>query len=213
MSTPRTPDDTRIPRTPDDTRPRRMPTPSRRALLTGTAALAGWFAVMNAGAVIIAAIAGYQGRTGALFALSMSPGYGPAAAHGILTGLGAHGRVADAATLGVFDVAFPLLYGWVLSAALRRLAAGWRVSARTRIGVARFPLVAVAANWLADACILALIAAFPAALGPVAVAASVLTAVKLAVILISVAAVLAGGAAAAIARVRRAGARRVGRPA
>lgn len=192
---------------------RHMPTPSRRALLTGTAALAAWFVVMNAGSAVIASIAGYHGNSGMLFALSMSPGYGTGAAHGILTALGPHGRVADAAALAVFDMVFPLLYGWVLSAALRKLAAGWRISARTRTGVARFPLVAVAANWLADACILALIATYPASLGPVAVAASVLTAIKLAVILISAAAVVTGGAAAAIARVRRAGARRIGSPA
>jgi hypothetical protein len=198
-------------RIPDDDR--HMPTPSRRALLTGTAALAAWFVMMNVGSPVIASIAGYHGNSGMLFALSMSPGYGPAAAHGMLSALGPHGRVADAATLAVFDVAFPLLYGWVLSAALRKLAARWRISARTRTAVGRFPLVAVASNWLADACILALIASFPASLGPVAVAASVLTAVKLAVILISAAAVVAGGAAVAVVRVRRAGAHRIGSPA
>jgi hypothetical protein len=198
-------------RIPDDNR--HMPTPSRRALLTGTAALAAWFVMMNVGSPVIASIAGYHGNSGMLFALSMSPGYGPAAAHGMLTALGPHGRIADAATLAVFDVAFPLLYRWVLSAALRKLAARWRISARTRTAVGRFPLVAVASNWLADACILALIASFPASLGPVAVAASVLTAVKLAVILISAAAVVAGGAAVAVARVRRAGAHRIGSPA
>lgn len=198
-------------RTPDDNR--HMPTPSRRALVTGTAALAAWFVMMNVGSGVIASIAGYHGNSGMLFALSMSPGYGPAAAHGILTALGPHGRVADAVTLAIFDVAFPVLYGWFFSAALRKLAAGWRISARTRTRIAQFPLVAVAANWLADVCILVLIATFPASLGPVAVAASVLTAVKLAVILISAAGVIAGGAAAAIARVRRASAHRISRPA
>src|SRR5215469_13745715 len=166
---------------------RHVSTPSRRALLTGTAVLAAWFAMMNVGSGVIASIAGYHGSSGMLFALSMSPGYGPAAAHGILTALGPQGRIADAVTLAAFDVAFPLLYGWVLSAALRKLTAGSRISARTRRIVVRFPLVAVAANWLADACIFTMIAAFPASLGPVAGAASVLTTIKLAVILVSVA--------------------------
>jgi hypothetical protein len=192
---------------------RHVPAPGRRALLTGAAGLAAWFAVMNAGSGVIASMAGYHGSTGMLFALSMSPGYGPAAAHGILTALGPHGRVADAVTLGVFDVAFPLLYGWVLWAALRRLTAGWRISARARTMVARFPLVAVAANWLADACIVILIAAFPASLGAVAVAAGVLTAIKLAVILVSAALVVVGGAAAVVRRIRRAAAVRMARPA
>src|SRR5215469_16635062 len=165
---------------------RHVPTPSRRALLTGIAVLAAWFVVMNVGSAVIAAIAGYHGKTGALFALSMSPGYGPAAAHGILAALGPQGRLADAVTLAVFDVAFPLLYGWVLSAALRKLTAGSRISARTSAIVVRFPLLAVAANWLADACIFTLIAAFPASLSAVAVAASVLTTIKLVVILVSV---------------------------
>lgn len=187
--------------------------PSRRALLTGTVALAAWFAVMNVGSPEIASIVGYHGSSGMLFALSMSPGYGPAAAHGILTALGPHGRVADAITLGVFDVAFPLLYGWVLSAALRKLSARWQISARTRRRVARFPLVAVAANWLADACIVTLIAAFPASLGAVAVAASALTTIKLAVIAASAAAVVLGGMAAGIGRVRRMAAHRTARPA
>jgi len=191
---------------------RQIPVPSRRSLLTGTAALAAWFVVMNIGSALIASVAGYRGSTGLLFALSMSPGYGPAGAHGILTALGPHGRVADGAALAVFDVAFPLLYGWVLSAALRKVTAGWRLSGRARAGVVRFPLVAVAANWLADACILTLIATFPAPLGPVAVAASVLTAIKLAAILISAVTVAAAGAAAAIQRVRSS-ARRIGSPA
>ena len=192
---------------------RHVPTPSRRALLTGIAVLAAWFAVMNVGSAVIASIAGYHGKVGSLFALSMSPGYGPAAAHGILTALGPRGRIADAVTLAVFDVAFPLLYGWVLSAALRKLTAGSRISARTRTIVVRFPLVAVAANWLADACIFALIAAFPVMPGAVAVAASVLTTVKLAVILISVALAVVGGAAAAMRRIRRTAALRMARPA
>jgi hypothetical protein len=168
---------------------------------------------MNVGSTVIASIAGYHGKVGMLFALSMSPGYGPATAHGILTALGPQGRIADAATLAVFDVAFPLLYGWVLSAALRRLTAGWRISTGTRTVVVRFPLVAVAANWLADACIFTLIAAFPASLGAVAMAASVLTAIKLAVILVSVAGVVVGGAAAAVTRIRRSAALRMARPA
>ena len=192
---------------------RHVSAPSRRALLTGTAVLIAWFAVMNVGSGVIASIAGYHGSTGMLFALSMSPGYGPAAAHGILTALGPHGRVADAVTLAVFDVAFPLLYGWVLSAALRKLTAGLRISARKRTVVVRFPLAAVAANWLADACIFTLIAAFPASLGAVAVAASVLTAIKLAVILVSAAVVIAGGVVAAIMRIRRTVALRMARPA
>ncbi len=201
MNTSRSPDDKLHP-----------PIPSRRALLTGTAALTAWFVVMNIGSAVIASMAGYHGSTGMLFALSMSPGHGPASTHGILTALGAHGRVADAAALAVFDVGFPLLYGWVLSAALRRLAAGWRISAQARAAVSGFPLVAVAANWLADACILTLVAAFPASLGPVAVAASVLTTVKLAVILISAVTIAVGAAAAAFARVRRL-AHRLGSPA
>jgi hypothetical protein len=168
---------------------------------------------MNVSSPAIASIAGYHGNTGMLFALSMSPGYGPATAHGILTALGPHGRVADAITLGLFDGAFPLLYGWVLSAALRKLAAGWRIPATMRAGAARLPLVAVAANWLADVCILTLIAAFPASLRPVALAASVLTTIKLVVIVVSAAAVVVGGAAAAIARVRRTTAHRIARPA
>jgi hypothetical protein len=200
-----------------DARPAPVPAgrqaPSRRALLTGTVALAAWFAVMNVGSPAIASIAGYHGSSGLLFALSMSPGYGPAAAHGILTALGPHGRVADAITLSVFDVAFPLLYGWVLSAALRKLSAGWRISARTRRSVARFPLVAVAANWLADACIIMLIAAFPASLSGVAAAASALTTIKLAVIAASAAAVVLGGIAAGIARLRHMAARQTARPA
>src|SRR5215469_12146147 len=179
----------------------RTSTPSRRALSTGTAALAAWFVVMNVGSGVIASIAGYHGNTGMVFALSMSPGYGPATAHGILTALGPHGRVADAITLALFDVAFPLLYGWVLSAALRKLAAGWRIPARLRTSVARLPLVAVAANWLADACIFALIAAFPASLRPVAIAASMFTTIKLAAIAVSAATVVAGVAEALIARV------------
>lgn len=188
-------------------------TPSRRALLTGTAVLAAWFAVMNVGSAVIASIAGYHGKVGMLFALSMSPGYGAAAAHGILTALGPQGRIADAVTLAVFDVAFPLLYGWVLSAALRKLTAGSRIPARMRTIVVRFPLVAVAANWLADACILTLIATFPASLNAVAVAASVLTAIKLAVILVSAAVVIVGGAAAAIMRIWRSAAVRSARAA
>ena len=192
---------------------RHVSTPSRRALLTGTAVLAAWFAVMNVGSRVIASLAGYHGNSGMLFALSMSPGYGPAAAHGILTALGPQGRIADAVTLAAFDVAFPLLYGWVLSAALRRLTAGSRISARMRVIVVRFPLVAVAANWLADACIFTLIAAFPASLGAVAVAASVLTTIKLAVILVSAAMVIVGGATAAIMRIRRTAALRMARPA
>ncbi len=159
--------------------------------------------LMNAGAVLIASATGYHGKTGMLFALSMSPGYGPAAAHGILTGLGPDGRLADAVTLAVFDVAFPLLYGWVLSAALRKLAARWRLPAGLSTVVARIPLVAVAANWLADACIFALIALFPAQIGAVAVAASVLTSLKLAMIVVSVVAVAAGGIAAGIAAAAR----------
>jgi hypothetical protein len=169
--------------------------------------------MMNAGSAVIASIAGYHGKVGMLFALSMSPGYGPATAHGILIALGPQGRVADAVTLAVFDVAFTLLYGWVLSSALRKVTAGWRLSTRTRTVVARFPLAAVAANWFADACIFALIAAFPASLGAVAVAASVLTAIKLAVILASVAGVVVAGAAAAITRIRRSAALRMARPA
>jgi hypothetical protein len=168
---------------------------------------------MNVGSAVIASIAGYHGKVGALFALSMSPGYSPAAAHGILTALGPRGRVADAVTLAVFDVAFPLLYGWVLSAALRKLTASSRISARTRTIVVRFPLLAVAANWLADACIFTLIAAFPVSLGAAAVAASVLTAIKLAVILVSAVVVVVGGAAAAISRIRRTAAIRTARPA
>jgi len=192
---------------------RHTSTPSRRALLTGTVALAAWFVVMNVGSALIAPIAGYHGNTGMVFALSMSPGYGPATAHGILTALGPHGRVADAITLALFDVAFPLLYGWVLSAALRKLAAGWRIPARMRTTIARLPLVAVAANWLADACVFTLIVAFPAELRPVALAASVLTTIKLAVIGLSVAVVVVGGAAAAIAGVRRTAAHRLARTA
>jgi hypothetical protein len=192
---------------------RHVSTPSRRALLTGTAVLIAWFAVMNVGAGVIGSIAGYQGSSGMLFALSMSPGYGPAAAHGILTALGPHGRLADAVALAAFDVAFPLLYGWVLSAVLRKLTAGSRMPARMRAVVVRFPLVAVAANWLADACIFTLIAAFPASLSAVAAAASVLTTIKLAVIMVSAAMVIAGGAAAAVMRVRRAVAVRTARPA
>jgi len=192
---------------------RHVSTPSRRALLTGSAVLAAWFAVMNVGSGVIASIVGYHGNSGMLFALSMSPGYAPAAAHGILTALGPQGRIADAVTLAVFDVAFPLLYGWVLSAALRKLTAGSRMPARMRTIVVRFPLVAVAANWLADACILTLIATFPASLGAVAVAASLLTTIKLAVILASAAAVIVGGAAAAITRIRRAAAVRTARAA
>lgn len=192
---------------------RHVPAPSRRALLTGTAVLAAWFVAMNVGSGVVASIAGYHGATGSLFALSMSPGYGPAAAHGILTALGPQGRLADAVTLAVFDVAFPLLYGWVLSAALRKLTAGSRISARTRAIVVRFPLVAVAANWLADAYIFTLIAAFPVSLGSVAVAASVLTTIKLAVILLSAAVVVVGGVAAVISRIRRTAAVRIARSA
>ena len=192
---------------------RHVSAPSRRALLTGTAVLAAWFAVMNVGSGVIASIAGYHGKVGMLFALSMSPGYGPATAHGILTALGPQGRVADAVTLAAFDVAFPLLYGWVLSAALRKLTAGSRISTRMRTIVVRFPLVAVAANWLADACIFTLIAAFPASLGAVAAAASVLTAIKLAVIGVSAAMVAVGVGTAAIMRIRRAAALRMARPA
>ena len=194
-----------------NTRP--VAAPSRRALLTGTAALAAWFVVMNVGSAAIASIAGYHGSTGMLFALSMSPGYGSAQAHGILTALGPQGRVANAATLAVFDVAFPLLYGWVLSGALRKLSARWPVSARTRTRLARFPLVAVAANWVADACILTLIATFPASLGTAAGVASVATTLKFAVMGISAATVVIGGAAAIIGRLRHAGARRAGSPA
>ena len=192
---------------------RHVSTPSRRALLTGTAVLIAWFAVMNVGSGVIAAIAGYHGGSGMLFALSMSPGYGPAAAHGILTALGPHGRLADAVTLAAFDVAFPLLYGWVLSAALRKLTAGSRMSARLRRVVVRFPLAAVAANWLADACILILISAFPASPSAVAAAAGVLTTIKLTVIMMSAAMVVVGGAAAAITRIRRVVALRTARPA
>jgi hypothetical protein len=164
---------------------------------------------MNVGSMGIAAIAGYHGPTGMLFGLSMSPGYGPAEAHGILTAFGPRGRVADAMALGAFDVTFPLLYGWVLSAALRKLSAGWRVSARMRTRVGRFPLIAVAANWLADACIFALIAAFPATSAPVAVAASALTTIKMAVILVTVATLAVGCVAAGIARIRRMADRRM----
>ncbi|MDQ2790326.1 MAG: hypothetical protein M3Y73_11640, partial [Actinomycetota bacterium] len=32
-------------------------------------------------------------------------------AHGVLIALGARGRLADAVTLAIFDVAFPLIYG------------------------------------------------------------------------------------------------------
>jgi len=192
---------------------RHVPAPSRRALLTGIAVLAAWFVAMNVGSAVIASIAGYHGKTGVLFALSMSPGYGPAAAHGILTALGPQGRLADAVTLAVFDVAFPLLYGWVLSAALRKLTAGSRIPARTRAIVVRIPLLAVAANWLADACIFGLIAAFPASLSAVAVAASVLTTIKLAVIGVSVAAVVAGGAVSAMRRSLRTAALRMARSA
>jgi hypothetical protein len=58
-----------------------------------------------------------------------------------------------------------------------------------------------------------LIAAFPVSLGSVAVAASVLTTIKLAVILLSAAVVVVGGVAAVISRIRRTAAVRIARSA
>lgn len=158
------------------------PVPSQRAVWVSVAVLPLYMIVMNLGALTIARFAGYHRSSGMLFGLSMSPGYGPRRAHDILIALGARGRLADAVTLAVFDVAFPVVYGMLLSRGLRLVAArlGW--SARARKTVAIVPLAAVAANWLADVCIVSLIAAFPHSIVPLAVAASTLTGVKFAVI-------------------------------
>ena len=166
--------------------------PSRAACWVSAAVLAVYLVVMNFGAGVIAELAGYRGSTGMLFGLSMSPGYGPVRAHRILLALGARGRLADALTLAVFDVGFPLVYGLVLSRGLRRLGGRLAISDRNRRRLGWIPLVAMAANWLADACVFAMIGAFPRDLAVVALAASVLTALKFAVIGLSVVGLVVG---------------------
>ena len=163
----------------------RVPTP--RTFWVSVAALPLYMIVMNLGALVVARLAGYHRSSGMLFGLSMSPGYGPRRAHDILIALGARGRLADAVTLAVFDVAFPVVYGVLLSRGLRLVAArlGW--STRARKTVAIVPLISVVANWLADICIISLIGAFPHSVAPLAVAASALTGVKFAVIAASAA--------------------------
>lgn len=155
--------------------------PNRAAFRWSVAAVPAYMIVMNLGSAGIARAIGYQRSIGMLFALSMSPGYGARRAHGILIALGARGRLADAVTLAIFDVAFPLIYGLALSRGLRLVGdrLGW--SGRTRRTAGLLPALAVAANWLADVCILSLIVAFPDNIGSLAVAASALTAIKFAV--------------------------------
>lgn len=186
----------------------RMPT--RRSFWASVAMLPLYLIVMNLGALTVARLAGYHRSSGMLFQLSMSPGYGPARAHNILIALGARGRLADAVTLAMFDLAFPVVYGLLLTRGLRLVAAGLGWSIRTRKTVAVVPLVAVAANWLADLCIISLIGAFPHTVTPLAVGASAFTGVKFAVIAASTACLVGGAgllglrrrarAAAAIAR-------------
>lgn len=168
----------------------RVPTP--KAFWVSVVALPIYMIVMNLGALLVARLAGYHRSSGMLFGLSMSPGYGPRGAHEMLIALGARGRLADAVTLAIFDAAFPVVYGMVLSRGLRLVAArlGW--SARVRRTVAIVPLVAVTANWLADICIISLIGAFPRSIAPLAVAASALTGVKFAVIAASAAGLAVG---------------------
>lgn len=156
--------------------------PTRRAVWVSVTMLTVYVIVMNLGALVVARLAGYHRSSGMLFRLSMSPGYGARRAHGILVALGARGRLADAVTLAVFDLAFPVVCAMLLSRGLRLVAArlGWSYRARKVVALA--PLVAVPANWLADICIIGLIAVFPHSVAPFAVAAGVLTGVKFAVI-------------------------------
>lgn len=167
--------------------------PTLRQLWVSAALLSVYMIVMNLGALVVARLAGYHRSSGMLFGLSMSPGYGPRRAHDILIALGARGRLADAVTLAIFDVAFPIVYAMLLSRGLRLVAArlGWPTRARKTVAV--IPLVAVAANWLADVCIVSLIVAFPHSVDSLAMAASALTGVKFVVIAAS-AACLVGSA-------------------
>lgn len=158
----------------------------------GLAALAGYVVLMNAGASLISRITGYTGGAGRLFSLSMTPGYSPAGVHALLAGLGSQGRAADAITLGSFDTLFPVVYAVALSLALRSIAHRLGLSLRAQRIASAVPFAAAVANWLADICIGILLASYPSTAAPVAIAAGLLTGVKLGILGASVLALTAG---------------------
>ena len=167
--------------------------PTARAFWLLVGGLITWLALMSVVPGLIANRMGYVG-TLPLFALSNTPGYSPTQAHAFLTTYGASGRMAYAASLGIFDIVFPILYGCVLSVGLRLIARGLHLSPRLERFVGRTPLVAVAANWVADVCILALLFGYPSQLAPVATAAGILTFAKLAVLGVSFLSLVFGAA-------------------
>ena len=176
---------------------------SGRRLSAAVAALAGYFVLLNVGTAFLASATHYRRGLGQLFTLSMSIGYSPAAASAILGRLGPQGRSTYGLTLVAFDLLLPLLYAAALSLGLRRMAGSLGLAPGWTALAGRLPLVAVVANWLADACLLAMIQLYPRVPVSLAVAASVLTTVKLLVIGVSGAAILAGATVVLVRRVVR----------
>lgn len=164
----------------------------------GLAAVAAYVLLMNAGASLISHATGYSGDAGRLFSLSMTPGYGAAGAHSVLGDLGSAGRAADGITLGIFDTLFPLVYAVVLSFGLRSIARRLGLSVRMQRMVAAVPFAAAAANWLADICIGILLASYPSTPAPVAIAAGLLTGLKLGILGASILVLAVGGLASLI---------------
>lgn len=157
-------------------------------------AFVAYLVAMNVGAALIARATGYVGDIGKVFALSMSAGYSPAAAHLTLIGLGPSGRKADVITLAAFDVFFPLVYTALLSVGLLVVTRYLGLHGRVRRAAIAVPFGAAVANWLADVAIIVMLLTYPAESTALALAASVFTTVKLFSLGLSAAGIALGAA-------------------
>ena len=167
--------------------------PTARRFWTLFGALVAWLALMSVTPGVIAGAMGYTGKL-QLFALSNMPGYTPAQAYADLTTYGSGGRTAYAISLGLFDIVFPLLYGSVLSVGLRLVTRGFRLSSRAQRIAGVAPFIAVAANWLADICLVTLLLSYPSRMTTFVQVASLLTTIKLVVMMLGFVSLFIGGA-------------------
>lgn len=103
---------------------------------------------------------GYTGKL-RLFALDLTFTATPSQMYALLAAYGSQGRRVYAAMMGLFDVAFPFLYGSCLSVGLRLVARGMGLSPRTRRWVGAIPYLATAADWLENVCILSMLLSYP----------------------------------------------------
>lgn len=168
--------------------------PSTRRFWTLCAALVAWLALMSVVPGVMAGAMGYTGKL-QLFALSNMPGYTPTQAYADLTTYGSDRRAAYAVSLGLFDIVFPLLYGSVLSVGLRLVAGNLGLRGRVRSVAGIAPFVAVAANWLADICLVALLLSYPTRLTVIVPGTSLFTTIKLVVMMLGFVCLFVGGAA------------------